>query len=262
MDLGIKGKVVLITGSGSGIGQAMAVRFAMEGATVVVNDLTIERCQETARQAAEQGGRVELCPFDVTRLEQVQAAAGGLVERLGAVDVLVNNAAVLLANQLYLETAPDDCDREIQAALYGTLHCVRAFAPGMVARSAGRIINMLSDAGRLGQEREASYSAAKGGVIAFTRSMARELGRHGITVNAISPAATDTPLRRAMLRGMAEKMGEEAVLERERKIARAYPMRRIGTVEDVAQAAIFLSSNAAAYITGQVLGVNGGYAMV
>jgi 2-hydroxycyclohexanecarboxyl-CoA dehydrogenase len=120
----------------------------------------------------------------------------------------------------------------------------------------------VTDAARVGQEREVTYSAAKGGVLSFTRSIAREVGRHNINVNAVSPGATDTPLRRRMLAKMAERIGEDGVKEREEKVRRVYPLKRIGTPEDVSAAVLFLSSEVARHITGQVLSVNGGFAMI
>jgi NAD(P)-dependent dehydrogenase (short-subunit alcohol dehydrogenase family) len=132
----------------------------------------------------------------------------------------------------------------------------------MVERRYGKLVNIVSDAARAGQEREVNYSAAKGGVLAFTKSIAREVGRHNINVNAVSPAATDTPLRQGLLRKLAERIGDPAVQEREEKVRRAYPLKRIGAAEDVSNAVLFLASDAARHITGQVLSVNGGYSMI
>ena len=264
MDLRLAGRVVLITGAGSGIGQTMAEAFAREGAKVVVNDLDDGKCEQTleilAAQGA-QGAQALAAPFDVSDLTQVQAVLADVERRLGQIDVLVNNAAVIAANTLFIETDPNDCDKEIQVSLYGSMHCSRAVLPGMIARRHGKIINMVSDAARIGQEREVTYSSAKGGVISFTKSLAREVGRHAINVNAVSPAATNTPLRRQVLQRLAAQIGEQGVLEREEKIRRNYPMRRIGESEDVAGAVLFLASDRAAHITGQILGVNGGYVM-
>ena len=125
----------------------------------------------------------------------------------------------------------------------------------------GKIINVVTDAARVGQEREVSYSSAKGGVVSFTKSIAREVGRHNINVNAVSPAATNSPMRLAAVAKLKEKLGEQKVLEREEKIKRNYPLRRIGEQEDVTNAVLFLASDSARHITGQILSVNGGYAM-
>lgn len=262
MNFGYAGKVALITGAGSGIGQTLAVAFAKEGAKVAINDVDEAGLAATALLVREQSDEAVAAAWDVSRVDDVQRAVAQIQQECGAIDVLVNNAAVMLNNTAFVEADPKSCAREIEVALFGTLNCARAVLPGMVARRAGKIVNIVSDAGRVGQEREAAYSAAKGGVIAFTKSLAREVGRHNINVNAVSPAATDTPLRRQMLERIAEKIGREAMIEREEKIRRAYPLRRIGEREDVANAVLFLASDLAKHITGQVLSVNGGYAMV
>jgi 2-hydroxycyclohexanecarboxyl-CoA dehydrogenase len=262
MELGLANKGVLITGAGSGIGRTMALAFAAEGALVAVNDVAPERVEETIALIAAKGGRALAAPCDVSSLAAVAAMVASLAERGMAVDVLVNNAAIVLASAPFLDTRPEDCEREIGVILFGTMHCTRAVLPGMVARRWGKIVNIVTDAARVGQEREVSYSAAKGGVLSFTRSIAREMGRHNINVNAVSPAATDTPLRRGLLKKLAERIGDAAVEEREAKIRRAYPLRRIGAAEDVSDAVLFLASNRARHVTGQVLGVNGGYAML
>jgi 2-hydroxycyclohexanecarboxyl-CoA dehydrogenase len=262
MDLQLGGKIVLITGAGSGIGQALAVAFAGEGATVAVNDLARDKIEETLALVADAGGTAIAAPCDISDLADVTRTLGAVETSHGRIDVLVNNAAVLLASAPFLETRPEDCDREIKVILHGTLNCSRVVLPGMVARRAGKLVNIVTDAARVGQEREVTYSAAKGGVMSFTRSIAREVGRHNINVNAVSPGATDTPLRRRLLEKMAERIGVDGVREREEKVRRAYPLRRIGEAQDVANAVLFLSSEAARHITGQVLSVNGGFAMI
>jgi 2-hydroxycyclohexanecarboxyl-CoA dehydrogenase len=262
MDLNLGGKVVLITGAGSGIGQTLALAFAREGATVAVNDVDAARVEPTMALLAGAGARAHAVPCDIGDLAAVRQALGALEQAAGRIDVLVNNAALLAGHKPFLETAPADWDCEIRVILYGTLHCTYTVLPGMVARRAGKIVNIATDAARVGQEGEVTYSAAKGGVVAFTKSIAREVGRHDINVNAVSPGATDTPLRRRMLDQMAEKIGADGVREREERVKRAYPLRRIGAPEDVSQAVLFLASDAARHITGQVLSVNGGFAMV
>ncbi len=255
MDLMLTDKVVLITGAGSGIGQSLALAFAREGARVAVNDVAPERVAETVARVAQAGGTALAAPFDIGDLDAVTRAVQQLEQAQGRIDVLVNNAAVLVAHAPFLDTKPADNDREIRVILYGTLHCSRAVLPGMIARRAGKLVNIATDAARVGQEREVVYSAAKGGVISFTKSIAREVGRHNINVNAVSPSATDTPLRRKILDDMAAKIGADAVREREEKVKRAYPLRRIGEAEDVARAVLFLASDAARHITGQILSV-------
>lgn len=261
MDLGLQGKTVLVTGSGSGIGQAIALAFAGEGACLVVNDRVAAACQSTLEMLANSASKAMEAAFDVSRMDEVAGGMQRVYEQFGQVDVLVNNAATMVNNLAFVEKRPEDCEREIAVSLFGTLHCSRAVLPGMIQRKHGRIINIVSDAARVGQEKEVAYSSAKGGVISFTKSLAREVGQHGITVNAVSPAATDTPLRRAMLQRLAEKMGEDGVAAREGKIRRAYPMRRIGRPEDTAALVVFLASAQASHMTGQISSVNGGYSM-
>lgn len=257
MDLGLGGKRVLITGAGAGIGQAIALVLANEGAHVIVNDLSSARCRPTLDLLRENGHQAEEMPFDVGN----ERDATNGIDATEYLDVLVNNAAVMVSNLSFVDKPVQDVELEIQTSLFGTLNCSRAVLPRMIDRGHGRIINIVSDAARVGQDKEVVYSAAKGGVISFTKSLAREVGQYGITVNAVSPAATDTPLRRAMLRRLEEVMGPEKVLSREEKIRRAYPMRRIGRPDDTASLVAFLASNLASHITGQICSVNGGFAM-
>lgn len=261
MDLELKGQAVLVTGAGSGIGQAIALAFAAEGAAVAVNDLTRERCQETLELLRPTGVPAMAAPFDVTRLDDVRVSIGEVHDRFGRLDVLVNNAAIMVNNTSFVESRPEDCEREIAVGLFGAMHCARSVLQGMIGRTHGRIVNIVSDAARVGQEKEVAYSSAKGGLISFTKSLAREVGRHGVTVNAVSPAATDTPLRREMLGRLEAKLGAEAVAAREEKVRRVYPVRRIGQPNDVADLVTFLASTRARHITGQICSVNGGFAM-
>lgn len=259
MDLKLAGKAALITGAGSGIGQAIALAFAREGVTVAVNDIAEERVAETIRLIAAEGGRSVAAACDISSLKAVNAMLSSLPQ---PPDILVNNAAILLASAPFLETRMEDCEQEIRVILMGSMNCTRAVLPAMIGRRWGKVVNIVSDAARAGQEREVNYSAAKGGVLSFTKSIAREVGRHNVNVNAVSPAATNTPLRQNLVRKMADRMGDQAVAEREEKIRRAYPLKRIGETEDVANAVLFLASEAARHITGQVLSVNGGYTMI
>jgi NAD(P)-dependent dehydrogenase (short-subunit alcohol dehydrogenase family) len=261
VDLKLNDRVVFITGSGSGLGRKFALDFAAEGARVAVNDVNAAGIEQTVDLVKQAGGKAMPAPCDITRLEAIAEMVRKVEAEYGRIDILVNNAAVLLAHALFLETSPEDCDREIKVILYGTLNCARALLPGMIERQYGKIVNIVTDAARAGQEREVNYSSAKGGVISFTKSIAREVGRHNINVNAVSPAATNSPMRLEGLRQLKEKIGEQKLLEREEKIRRAYPMRRIGEPEDVSHAVLFLASDLARHITGQVLSVNGGYAM-
>jgi NAD(P)-dependent dehydrogenase (short-subunit alcohol dehydrogenase family) len=262
MDLGFKDKVVMITGSGSGIGQDMAAAFAAEGAKVAVNDVNADGIAETLKMIEKAGGTGMAAPCDITDVAAITESIAGIEKQWGRVDVLVNNAAVLTQHALFLEKTPEQCDTEVKVTLYGTMNCIRAALPGMVDREYGKIINIATDAARIGQERESVYAAAKSGVIAFTKSIAREVGKSNINANVVSPGATNSPMRNAILDGMRKTMGEERVAEREKKVRRVYPLRRIGEMEDVSNTVMFLASDRARHITGQVLSVNGGFAMV
>lgn len=261
MDLKLKDRVVMITGSGSGMGRKFALDFAAEGALVVVNDINVKGIEQTVELVTQAGGKAVPAHCDITALDAVTALVQKIEAAQGRLDILVNNAAVLVQHALFLETKPEDCEREIRVILHGTMNCARAALPGMVARRYGKIVNIVTDAARVGQEREVNYSTAKGGVVSFTKSIAREMGQHNINVNAVSPAATNSPMRQTALRQMAEKIGEEKLKEREAKVRRVYPMRRIGEPEDVSNTVLFLASDLARHITGQIVSVNGGYAM-
>ena len=262
MDLDLTEKVVMITGSGSGIGQNMAAAFAAEGAKVAVNDVSKSGIDETLAMIEAAGGDGMAAYCDITDGDAVSQTVAAIESQWGRVDALVNNAAVLTKHALFLEKTPDECDQEVRVTLYGTMNCMRAVLPGMVERTYGKIVNIATDAARIGQEREAVYSAAKGGVIAFTKSMAKEMGRYNINANVVSPGATNSPMRNAILDKMRESMGAERVAEREERVKRVYPLRRIGEMEDVSNAVLYLASDRARHITGQVLSVNGGFAMV
>lgn len=262
MDLGLSGKVALITGSGSGIGQHMAVAFVKEGAKVAVNDISAKGIEETLGMIAAAGGDGIAAQCDITDAKAVAAMVAAVEKKWGRLDIVVNNAAVMTQHALFLEKTPEQCDQEIRVTLYGTINCIRAALPGMIERKYGKIVNIATDAARVGQEREAVYSAAKGGVISFTKSIAKEVGKDNINANVISPGATNSPMRNAILDKMRQSMGAERVAEREEKVKRVYPLRRIGEMEDVSNAVLFAASDRARHITGQVLSVNGGFAML
>jgi 2-hydroxycyclohexanecarboxyl-CoA dehydrogenase len=195
MDLGLSGKVALITGSGSGIGQHMAVAFAKEGAKVAVNDISAKGIEETLGMIAAAGGDGVSAQCDITDAKAVGAMVAAVEQKWGRLDIVVNNAAVMTQHAMFLEKTPEQCDQEIRVTLYGTINCIRAALPGMIQRKYGKIVNIATDAARVGQEREAVYSAAKGGVISFTKSIAKEVGKDNINANVISPGATNSPMR-------------------------------------------------------------------
>lgn len=261
MDLKLKDRVALVTGSGQGIGRTIALAYAAHGATVAVNDVNAKAAQETVAAIDAAGGKAFAAPCDITDLAALRELARSIESQCGRIDILVNNAAVLIAHEMFVDTKPEECDKEIKVVLYGTMNCARAVLPGMIERKFGKLVNIVTDAARVGQERQCNYSAAKGGVISFTKSIAKEVGRHNINVNAVSPGATNSPMRQEMLRQLVEKIGTEKAAEREEKVKRAYALRRIGEPEDISNTVLFLTSEAARHITGQIVSVNGGFAM-
>jgi 2-hydroxycyclohexanecarboxyl-CoA dehydrogenase len=244
----LAGRVVLVTGAARGIGAGIARAAAAAGAAVALGDVAEATVREVAGAL---GGRALGLRMDVTDAHSVGAAVAEAEARLGPIDVLVNNAGVDVIRP-FLDSDPESWDRLWAVNLRGTLLATRAVLGGMVARGRGRIVNIGSDAGRVGSSAEAVYSATKGGVIAFGKALAREVARHGITVNCVCPGPTDTALLE-QVREFDEKLHAS--------LARAIPLRRLGRPEDVAAAVVFLASDAAAYITGQTLSVSGGLTM-
>src|ERR671931_2039712 len=236
-------RVALVTGGARGIGRAIALALATDGRAVAIGDLLEDEAAETAG-AIE--GKATAVRLDVTDPASVVAAVEQVERSLGPIDVLVNNAGW---DELrpFLETDEAFWDRVIEINLKGCLRVTRQVVPGMVERGFGRVVNIGSDAGRVGSSLEAVYSGAKGGVIAFTKTLAREVARSGVTANTVCPGPTRTPL----LEDMAESGGARLI----ESLERAVPMRRIGEPEDVAAAAAFLASERAGYITGQTLSV-------
>jgi len=242
----LEGRSALVTGGAKGIGAAIARRFAAEGAQVTIGDVDTDGAE---RVAAEAGA--EAVALDVTDPQSAQAA----VERTGALDVLVNNAGMDEFG-FFTDTDPELWERVLAVNLKGVLACTSAALPGMQEAGYGRIVNIASEAGRVGSKGSAVYSAAKGGVIAFTKTIARENARFGITANAIAPGPIDTPLLRR-----ATELGElgERIVETMKGATQA---GRLGEPEEVAAAVAFLASEEAAYVTGETLGVSGGLGMV
>jgi 2-hydroxycyclohexanecarboxyl-CoA dehydrogenase len=245
----LQGRVALVTGAGSGIGRAIALRLAREGAAVAVTDVNLEGARTTA--AAAEGGRAIAVALDVTSAASVAEAVTAVQAALGNIDVLVNNAGWDKVEP-FLQSTEETWDRVIAINLKGVLHCCKAVLPGMVERGEGRVISIASDAGRAGSSGEAVYSATKGGIIAFTKTLAREMARHHVNVNCVCPGPTDTPL-------LAEVASGNPRLSQ--ALERAIPWGRLGQPEDIAGAVAFLAGPDAGFITGQTLSVSGGLTM-
>ena len=246
-----KDKVVIVTGSGRGIGQAIALKFARHRASVIVADRNEARARETAKLVEEAGGRSQSLNTDVTDFREVQEMLGKTLEAFGTVDILVNNAGWDVV-QPFFENPLELWDKLIDINLKGCLYCCRAVGELMIKEKKGKIVNISSDAGRVGAGAEAVYAAAKGGVIAFTKSLAPILAPYNINVNSVSPGLTATP---AVQIGMAMN---KIIADEMEKRAEMCPFKRAGKPEEVADAVVFLCSEAARFITGQVLSVNGG----
>lgn len=251
MDFGLKGKVALVTGGGRDVGGDIARALALEGAKVAVN---YNRSEGEAAGVVDSiitaGGEASAYKADVSDNAQVTAMIDSIVADWGRIDILINNAGYV-KYQKFVDSTPGDWKAQIDVCLYGAINCCHAVAPHMISQNGGRILSLVGDSSRIGEANLALAAAARGGTIALGKSLARELGRNNVTVNAISL-------------GLVETAHSDAdFLEKNReKIVKAYPLRRIGKPEDIAPMVTFLSSDAASWVTGQVISVNGGFSMV
>ncbi len=245
---GLKGKVAFVTGAGRGIGKAIARRLAEEGAKVAVADLDETSAMSTA---AEIGSGAIGLKIDISDSNVVRAAIAEAERALGPIDILVNNAGWDKVEP-FIKSTEATWDKVIAINLKGPINCTRAVLDGMIARNRGRIVSIGSDAGRVGSSGEAVYSGAKGGIIAFSKTLAREVARNNIGVNVVCPGPTDT----ALLAQVGES--NPKLLE---GLKHAIPMRRLGQPDDIAAAVAFLASDDASFVTGQTLSVSGGLTM-
>jgi 2-hydroxycyclohexanecarboxyl-CoA dehydrogenase len=247
-------RTVVVTGGGGGIGGATCRRFAGEGARVAVFDLNLDAAEQVAAAIRAEGGRAQAFRCDITDRASVDAAVAATEAALGPIDVLVNNAGWDVFKP-FVKTVPAEWERLIAINLTGALHMLHAVLPGMAERRRGRIVNIASDAARGGSSGEAVYSACKGGLVALSKTLAREHARQGITVNVVCPGPTDT----ALLAGVAEGARDPAkLLEAFRS---AIPLGRLGQPDDLAGAIAFFGSDDASFVTGQVVSVSGGLTM-
>jgi 3-oxoacyl-[acyl-carrier protein] reductase len=246
--LKLTGKVALVTGAAQGIGKAVAMLLARNGANMVVSDINLEKVEETAKEIELIGPKTIAIKVDVSNLKEVEQMVETILEKFGKIDILVNNAGIT-RDKLILRMTEEDWDAVLNVNLKGTFHCTKAVVRHMAKQRSGKIVNIASVVGEMGNASQANYSASKAGVIGLTKTIAREFAQRGINVNAIAPGYIETPMTEVL----PEKVKEE--------LKRLIPMERLGKPEDVAEAVLFLVSEESNYVTGQVLNVNGGIYM-
>ncbi len=244
----LKDKVALVTGGARGIGQAIAMTFAREGADIVVADVNLEVAQQTASDIEGLGRRAMALAMDVTNYEAVEEGINKILDKMGKVDILVNNAGITKDN-LLLRMSPADWDAVINVNLKGTFNCIKAVTRPMVKQRSGRIISIASIIGLMGNPGQANYAASKAGIIALTKTVAKELASRNINANAVAPGFIQT--------AMTAKLPEDI----KKKMQEAIPLGTLGTPEDVANVCLFLASEESRYITGQTITVDGGMVM-
>ncbi len=243
---GIKGKVALVTGGSRGIGKAVSRRLAKEGAYVVINYArNSATAEETLEEIVNAGGQAEIRQFDVTDLSSVQAEVDRIIKEKGELHILINNAGIT-KDTLLVRMKESDFAEVIAVNLFGTFNCTKAVARTMMKQRYGRIVNLTSVSGEMGNAGQSNYAASKSGIIGFTKSTAREMAPRGITVNAVSPGFIVTDI--------TNELPEEVVKDYMNRI----PMRKSGTTDDIAGVIAFLCSDDASYLTGDVIRVNGG----
>jgi len=249
MELTLKGQVALVTGGSRGIGKAIVLALGQRGAQVMVNYRENKvAAEESLHSLVSRGGSGELCAFDVVQEDQVEGAVKKIVDQHKKIDILVNNAG-LTSDNLLVRASAEEWDRVIGVNLKGTFHCTKSVCRGMMRKRYGRIANLTSVVGQIGNAGQSVYASSKAGIIGFTKSMAREVASRGITVNAVAPGFIDTE--------MTAKLNPEL----QQSFLQSIPLARFGTCEDVAETVCFLVGPGASYITGQVINVNGGLYM-
>ena len=244
----LAGKVALVTGAAQGIGKAVALLLARNGADIVVSDINLEKAEETVQEVQTLGRKALAVKVDVAKLDDVEKMVEAILAQFGRVDILVNNAGIA-RDKLILRMTEEDWDAVLNINLKGTFNCTKAVVRHMSKQKSGKIVNIASVVGEMGNAGQGNYAASKAGVIGFTKTIAREFAQRGINVNAIAPGYIETPMTDAL----PEKVKEE--------LKRMIPMDRLGKPEDVAETVLFLVSDSSNYITGQVLNVNGGIYM-
>jgi len=250
MDLGLKGQTALVTGATSGVGREIALSLATEGANVAVNyRSSAEDGEAVAAEITSAGGNARAYKADVADFAGVKTMVEAIVKDFGGLNILINNAGLAL-RQRFMETKPEDWHRQIDACLYGAIHCCHAAAPHLDTAKNGRIVSVIGDSSRVGESGLAIVSAARAGVVALMKSLAREFGRSGTTANTVSLGLVETP------------HDKEWVDANREKLVKLYPVRRLGLPGDIAPMVTLLASPHSGWITGQVISISGGFSMV
>jgi NAD(P)-dependent dehydrogenase (short-subunit alcohol dehydrogenase family) len=250
MDLGLKGRIALVTGAASGVGREIALNLAAEGASIAVNyRRSGEKAEALVGEIVGRDGKGKAYAADVTDFAAVKTMVDAVVRDFGGVDILINNAGVAIRRH-FIETNPEDWRRQIDACLYGAIHCCHAVAPHMDAAGNGRIVSVIGDSSRVGESGLSIVAAARAGVVALMKSLAREFGRSGTTANTVSLGLVETAHDRDWVEANREKL------------VKLYPMRRLGVPNDVAPMVTMLASPLSGWITGQVISISGGFSMV
>jgi 3-oxoacyl-[acyl-carrier protein] reductase len=250
MDLNLKGKVALVTGGARDVGREIALTLAAEGAAVAINYRSSgDEAEAAAKEIAAKGGKAKAYAGDVADFAAVKGMVDAVVKDFGGLNILINNAGLAL-RQRFIDTKPEDWRKQIDTCLYGAIHCCHAAAPHLENAKNGRIVSVIGDSSRVGESGLAIVAAARAGVVALMKSLAREFGRSGTTANTVSLGLVETAHDRAW------------VEENREKLTRFYPVRRLGLPEDIAPMVAMLASPHSGWITGQVLSISGGYSMV
>lgn len=262
MDLGLKGKVAIVTGGASNIGRSISMTLAEEGAIVAIGDIDEEQMKKVVSRIEASDGKAMAVKTDITKYEQVEAMVRNVLEQFENIDILVNNVGW---DQLerFVDTTPDLWEKIIAINYKGMMNCCHLVLPHMIERQAGAIVSVCSDAGRMGEFREGVYGGCKAAQMSLSKTLAREVGRYGIRLNVVCPGLTPA--------NSPEEVGQYGSFgrgfspmdpERVEKATKLYPLRRLGKGQDIADAVAFLASDRASFITGQTLSVSGGYTMI
>ena len=266
----LKYKVALVTGAGQGVGRAIALELAEDGAAVIVNDLFPDRCNEVVSQIIDKGGRALSAPADITNLEQIEAMIQAAENAYGYINVLVNNAGIVPERRekggktpRFMEMPIEDWEKVINLNLYGSLYCSKSVLPKMIINKDGKIINIISEAGRVGEANLAVYSAAKGAIAAFGKALAKEHGKDCITVNSVALGAVS---HEGIINGPLHPDATPENNEILKKMLNFYPLGkglgRVSRPDDISGLVAFLASDRSLFITGQTIGISGGFTMI